>query len=110
MAEPGPGAVELAPCVAAHSDPDTLRAGFEFYRAFPQDAEDNQAKTATPLPMPVLALNGALIAEPWVLETMRPLAADAQGGVVEGSGHWISEEQPEAMVERLIAFFAEVEG
>jgi pimeloyl-ACP methyl ester carboxylesterase len=102
-------AEEMAPYVEAYSDPDTLRAGFEVYRAFPQDAEDNAAKITTPLPMPVLALNGGLVPQPWMLEMMRPLATNVRGRIIEGSGHWISEEQPEALLAELTAFLDEVD-
>jgi pimeloyl-ACP methyl ester carboxylesterase len=109
MSEERPTAEEMAPYVEAYSEPDTLRAGFEFYRSFPQDAESNASKITSPLPMPVLALNGGLIPQPWMLEMMRPLATDVRGGVVEGSGHWISEEQPEALLAELTAFLDEVD-
>ena len=111
MTGDGPSEEHVAPYVEAYSDPETLRAGFEFYRALSQDAEDNAAAFGTPLAVPVLALNGgALAPEPYVLRMMEPLAEDVRGGAIEGSGHWVSEEAPDALAERLLAFLAEVEG
>jgi pimeloyl-ACP methyl ester carboxylesterase len=108
LSEGGPTEEQLAPSVEAYSDPDALRAGFEFYRAMPQDAEDNVERLARPLPMPVLALSGGLMAPfPWALEMMRPLATDLRGAMIEGSGHWIPEEQPEALLRELTAFLEE---
>lgn len=111
VSEPGPNEEQLAPFVAAYEDPDTLRAGFEFYRAFPQDAEDNAAKLKTPLAMPVLALNaGGLSPEPHVLRMMEPLASDVRGGAIEGAGHWLPEEAPDEVARRILDFTAEVDG
>ena len=47
--------------VSHYSAPGGLRAGFEYYRAFPQDAIQNQNYSKTKLTMPVLAIGGAYI-------------------------------------------------
>jgi pimeloyl-ACP methyl ester carboxylesterase len=78
-----------------------------YYRALPQDIADNAALAARfKLPMPVLALGGD---RSWgrgmeVVESLRRLAVDVQGGVVENCGHFMPEEQPEDLLRRLIAF------
>jgi hypothetical protein len=46
--------------VSHYSSPGGMHAGFEYYRAFPQDAIDNQNYSKTKLTMPVLALGGDL--------------------------------------------------
>ena len=105
----GPLDEVVAASVSAYTDPKTLHTGFEWYRAFPQDAEDNEAKFATPLPMPVLALNaGAISPGPFVLEMMKPLATNVTGGAIEGSGHWLTEEAPDEVASRILAFLKEV--
>ena len=107
----GPPDEVVAKSVEAYSDADTLRTGFEWYRAFEQDAKDNEAKFAEPLPMPVLALNaGAISPGPYVLEMMRPLASDVRGGAIEGAGHWLTEEAPDEVSKRILAFTSEVDG
>jgi len=40
-----------------------------------------------------------------VVESLRRLADDVQGGVVENCGHWMPEEQPMELLKRLLAFF-----
>ncbi len=106
-AEGGPGPEQTEPYVAAYSDPETLSAGFEFYRALTQDAEDNAAKFDTPLPMPVFTLSaGALAPVPYVTMMMEPLAGNVSGGAVEGVGHWLTEEAPEETAARLLEFLA----
>ncbi len=95
----------IADSVAAYSSPDTLRTGFEWYRAFPQDAEDNAEKAITPLDMPVLALNaGALSPAPYVLQMMQALGTNVTGGAIEGSGHWIPHEMPGVLAARISEF------
>jgi pimeloyl-ACP methyl ester carboxylesterase len=93
-----------------YRDPESLAAGFAYYRAVPQDIADNAAMIARfKLPMPVLALGGA---ESWgrrreVLESMQRVALDVRGGMIENCGHFVPEEQPEELAQRLIAFFKE---
>ena len=89
------------------ADPNALRAGFEYYRAFPAAAEQNAVYLTRKLDMPVLALSGRA---PWTFEMMRPLAHEVRGGAIENSGHWLAEEQPEALARELRAFFAQVSG
>ena len=103
----GPGAEHTDPYVEAYSDPDTLKAGFEFYRALDQDAEDNEAKFGTSLTMPVLGLSaGALAPVPYVRMMLEPLGETVTGSAIEGVGHWLSEEAPEATAAALLDFFA----
>lgn len=59
--------------------------------------------------MPVLALGGARTEargrgeEP--LESLRAIATNVQGGVLPDCGHFIPEEQPAILAERLLRFF-----
>lgn len=96
-----------------YGQPGALRAGLAYYRALAQDVADNQATVARmKLPMPVLAIGGA---KSWgrgleTLESLRRVATDVRGGVIEDCGHWIPEERPDALVEQLLAFFGEEGG
>jgi len=47
--------------VRHYSAPGGLHAGFEHYRAFPQDAIDNQNYSKTKITMPVLAIGGGYL-------------------------------------------------
>jgi len=98
--------------VRCYSRPGAMRSGFEYYRAIPQDREDNRRllESGFRLAMPVLALGGAKAEargraeEP--LESLRSIARDVRGGAIADCGHFIPEEQPAALAERLLAFFA----
>ena len=93
--------------VRAYSRPGALHAGFEYYRATPTDLAHNNELMKTKLRMPVLALGGAggKGRGLQVLENLRELASDVQGGAIQDCGHWVPEEQPEELAKRLIGFF-----
>jgi hypothetical protein len=46
--------------VSHYSEPGGMRAGFEYYRAFPITAEQNKEHANVKLPMPVLTLSGGV--------------------------------------------------
>jgi pimeloyl-ACP methyl ester carboxylesterase len=105
-----PGAIteaEIDEYVRCYSAPGGLRAGFEYYRAIHTDIEHNKEHTSVKLKMPVLALGGDCGFGNATLFSMRELADDVRGGVIEKCGHWIVEEQPEYLTQQLLAFFAE---
>lgn len=98
----------VAEFLRCYRDPESLAAGFRYYRAVPQDVADNAAMIARfKLPMPVLALGGA---ESWgrrmeVLESLQRVALDVRGGMIENCGHFVPEEQPDELAQRLMDFF-----
>jgi pimeloyl-ACP methyl ester carboxylesterase len=100
---------DVAEYLRTYTQPGAMRAGFNYYRALSQDIADNTSVVAHfKLPMPVLGLGGGSGrgrgAE--VVESLRRVATDVRGEVVAECGHWIPEEQPTYLVERLLAFFA----
>lgn len=95
-----------------YRQPGAMRAGFNLYRATVQDIEDNQAFIAQgKLEMPVLCYGGAAGRGRGVaaMESWQRVASDVRGGIAEGCGHWIPEERPEWVVERLLEFFGEAQ-
>jgi pimeloyl-ACP methyl ester carboxylesterase len=102
-----PGAVsdgDLDEYARAYSRPGGMRAGFRYYQAMKEDAKLNAASAATPLRMPVLALGGETVMGASVLDAMRTVAPQAQGGAIAGAGHWLMSEKPEEVARRLMAF------
>ena len=92
---------------SAYAAAGAMRAGFELYRAFDRDAEDNRAalKRHGKLTMPVLAVGGASSTSgPLVEEMMREVADDVTGLRVPGTAHWIPEENPRALVRAVLEF------
>ncbi|AUT65914.1 alpha/beta fold hydrolase [Paraburkholderia terrae] len=84
--------------------PGALRAGFEYYRAFPQDVKANQAFSATKLTMPVLGIGGAGSFGPIIGDHLRHVATNVEAINVQGSGHWVAEEQPAVVTGALLRF------
>lgn len=84
-----------------------MRAGFDLYRAFHQDASDNLTwvKNNGKSKVPTLTLNGeksflANIAEAQAKE----MHENVETATVQGSGHWCAEENPEDFVEKVLGF------
>jgi pimeloyl-ACP methyl ester carboxylesterase len=98
--------------VSHYSAPGGMRAGFEYYRAFPQDAIENQNYSKTKLIMPVLAvfgsyypaLGGNITGNP-ALYSMKALAQNVRGIQIPNSGHWGPEERPDFVIKMLDNFF-----
>ena len=98
--------------VSHYSAPGGMRAGFEYYRAFPQDAIQNLNYSKTKLTMQVLALGGTYYpglggnaTGNIALYAMKALAQNVQGITVPNSGHFIPEEQPQFVIKQLADFF-----
>ena len=102
-------AEDLDVYVSAYSAPGALRAAFEAYRAFGQDAEDNRRilQHNGRLTIPVLALGGTISTTGAVIgEMTKEVAEDVTAVRVPDTGHWIAEENPEAVVDELLRFAA----
>jgi pimeloyl-ACP methyl ester carboxylesterase len=98
---------DLEVYVSAYGAPGAMRAGFESYRAFDQDIEDNRQalKRNGKLEVPVLAVYGALSnTGPGVEEMMHEVANNVTGVRIPDSAHWIAEENPEAFTAVLLEF------
>ena len=94
--------------VEAYKNPAVLHAGFEYYRAFEKDAQDYQDHARNKLTMPVLALGGEQSRlNRYVIDQLRDATTRLTGELVPQSGHWIPEEQPQWLAERLVKFFSE---
>lgn len=91
----------------AYRSRSALHTGFEWYRAFPQDAEDNKAVKGETVATPVLYVRGdhegGKMEE--YLEGFRENGlTNISGHIIEGSGHFSFDEQP-AKVAKLIEDF-----
>jgi pimeloyl-ACP methyl ester carboxylesterase len=87
--------------------PGALRAGLGFYRAAHQSAEQNRALTEqAKLAMPALAISADQGSIPDMAGPLRPFAEALRGETIAHCGHFIPEEQPEALARLLGDFFA----
>ena len=102
-----PSAIDLETYVSAYSAPGAMRAGFELYRAFERDAEDNRdaLRRNGKLEIPVLAIGGAISnSGPLLEEMMLEVASNVRSLRIPGTAHWLAEEDPNALSAALLEF------
>jgi pimeloyl-ACP methyl ester carboxylesterase len=84
--------------------PGALRVGLAYYRSGPEDAEFNRRTARRPLEVPVLAIGGDEGMATAVEASVRQLASDVSGVVVDNCGHYPAEEHPGQVAELIEAF------
>lgn len=89
---------------SAYSREDGMRAGFEVFRAFEQDASDFAGFSTKKLTIPVLVLTGEKASGPTLIEQAKLVADDVHGVIVPGAGHWLMEEAREKTMAELTQF------
>jgi pimeloyl-ACP methyl ester carboxylesterase len=89
---------------AAYARADGMRAGFEVFKSFEQDAKDFAQFSATKLPMPFLVLTGEKASGTFLIEQVKLVATNVTGIVVKGSGHWLMEEATGQVIPAIVAF------
>ncbi len=94
-------------CVRCLSMPGALRATLGYTRACFQDGEDNRRAVAEhgKLTIPVLAMGAQYSLGENTAASLSQLATNLEADVVPDSGHWVADEQPQWVAERLMRFF-----
>lgn len=93
--------------VAAYTGREALRCGFEHYRAFGVNAEQISAALADgPFAMPTLAIEGGVVATA-ISQQLEPVSTHFSRRKIEGCGHLIPLELPDALSEAIREFAAE---
>ena len=87
-----------------YAQPGGMRAGFEYFRNFEQDAKDFEQFGKSRLSMPVLVLTGEKASGNFLIEQTKLVASNVNGVVVSGSGHWLMEEAPNTVIPAIIDF------
>ena len=54
--------------------------------------------------MPLLVLSGEKAGGTFLIEQGKMVAADVEGVLIKGRGHWLMEEAPDEVIPRLVAF------
>jgi pimeloyl-ACP methyl ester carboxylesterase len=88
----------------AYSEPGRMRAGWAYFGSFPQTAKDFARLAETKLSMPVLAIGGDKSLGEFLGRQMKLAASNVTAVVIEDSGHWLLEEQPDQTTRALLAF------
>ena len=89
---------------AAYARANGMRAGFEYFKAFEQDARDFAALAATKLTMPFLVLTGEKASGTFLIDQARLVAGNVSGTVVKNAGHWLMEEATGQVIPAIVAF------
>ncbi|KAJ0416974.1 alpha/beta-hydrolase [Aspergillus carlsbadensis] len=95
--------------IQAYSRPGAMSRGFEYYRAFETSAKQNLQFAKMPLDLPVLALGGASSVGEGMVQLVRGFARNVEGGAIADCGHFLPEEQPSAVAQRLLEFWGKNE-
>jgi pimeloyl-ACP methyl ester carboxylesterase len=88
----------------AYAQPGAMRAGFEVFRAFEQDAKDFAGFAKTKLTMPMLVLTGEKASGEFLITQGRLVADNVEGVVIKGAGHWLIDEVPDQVIPKVAAF------
>jgi pimeloyl-ACP methyl ester carboxylesterase len=89
---------------AAYARDDGMRAGFEYFKNFEQDAKDFAELSKTELNMPFLVLTGEKASGTFLIDQAKLVATNVSGTVVQGSGHWLMEEAPDQVIPAIVTF------
>ena len=91
----------------AFAQPGAMKAGFEVFRAFDQDAKDFEELANTKLKMPMLVLTGERGLGRFPDRSRAawwPTTSKASRS--QGSGHWLMDEARDQVVPKLVDFFS----
>ncbi len=95
---------------ALYAQPGAMRSGFAQFRAFAQDAVDNQVFLRTKLAMPLLAVGGEKSFGATMAVVMRFAAVDVREAIIPDAGHWVIDENEAATVALVSGFLRESEA
>ncbi|OUC91517.1 alpha/beta hydrolase [Streptosporangium minutum] len=105
-----PDAIDRERYYKAYADPARRTAGYEYYRAFAADAENNKANADKRLSMPVLGIGGQYSFGPGVAGSFQQVADDVRTAVAPDSGHFVPEENPRFTIDCAKLFFGAQSG
>lgn len=97
---------DVAAYIEAYKDPETLRAGFDYYRAIETNMAQNAKRIATPLRMPILIVAGEKGVGQAMVDGLCGIGPDLSGRVLPGIGHYVLDEAPSEVARELAGFLA----
>ena len=91
--------------IKQYSKPGAMRAGFEYYRAIFEDAEQNREYGEKKLDIPILAIGGEAAIGNYTAITFQQVANNVTGITLPNTGHFIPEERPNFLIKQILEFF-----
>jgi pimeloyl-ACP methyl ester carboxylesterase len=104
-----PGAItqqDLNIWYAAYSCPQVREAGYDYYRAFTQDATWDTTTNTAKLTIPLAAMGGEDSFGSFVATSFGNVDSDVSTIIAPGSGHYIAEEDPAFLTECASLWFS----
>src|SRR5207237_4390912 len=86
----------------SYAQPGAMRAGFEVFRNFEQDAKDFAQFAETKLTMPMLVLTGEKASGEFLIEQALLVDTSVDGVDIKGKGDWFMEESKRAAQTHLL--------
>jgi pimeloyl-ACP methyl ester carboxylesterase len=94
--------------IKQYSKPGAMRAGFEYYRAVFEDAEQNKEYGKEKLNIPILTIGGEAGVGNFTTISFQMVANNVSGITLPNTGHFIPEERPNFVTKQILKFFGEV--
>jgi pimeloyl-ACP methyl ester carboxylesterase len=92
--------------IKQYSKPGALRAGFEYYRAIFEDAQQNKEYASKQkLDIPILTIGGEAGVGNMTISSFQKVANNVTGIKLPNTGHFIPEERPYFLTKQLLDFF-----
>ena len=93
----------------AYANEEIMRSGFEYYRALPQDIDDNieflkKGKLHTPF-LGIAGKDGYGRGIEIILNSLNRITNNFEGYEISSAGHWVAEEEPELAAKYILEFF-----
>jgi pimeloyl-ACP methyl ester carboxylesterase len=89
-----------------YSCPQNREAGYDYYRAFPQDATWDTTTNTSELTVPMAAMGGEDSFGSFTAQSFGNVDSDVSTIIAPGSGHYVPEEDPHFLAECASLFFS----
>jgi pimeloyl-ACP methyl ester carboxylesterase len=91
--------------IKQYSKPAAMRAGFKYYRAVFEDAEQNNEYAKEKLEIPILTIGGEAAIGNFTTTSFQKVANNVTGITLPNTGHFIPEERPNFLTKQILDFF-----
>jgi pimeloyl-ACP methyl ester carboxylesterase/quinol monooxygenase YgiN len=102
-----PTAAAVDEYLRTYTRPGVMASAFERYRTIDGQIAHNARHVKEPITTPTLAVGAEHVFGPAVGDNLRHAASDLRAAVIDGCGHFVSEERPRELARLLLTFFGE---
>jgi pimeloyl-ACP methyl ester carboxylesterase/quinol monooxygenase YgiN len=102
-----PAAAAVDEYLRTYTRPGVMASAFERYRTIDSQVAHNARYVKEPITTPTLAVGAEHVFGAGVADNLRHAASNLRSAVIEGCGHYVSEERPLELARPLLTFFFE---